>query len=343
MFYTPKGKKMLRQLLSQLGFNPITETETEAVYKSPFNPNERTPSFFVFPNRDGEWKNYKNYADGQGGDIYKFIMNYYNIPFPMAKMKLKEILGFSFNQQEPTQLAKPIYQVPPSKKSTAKKSYNIKKTQNLQNKALLAYLESRGIVIPTLTDKNPLKAFLGEVYYELKGRNYFALSFGNNSGGMEVRNENFKGSFGSKNFSHLLAVQTTKPKIIKDYFFEEGYEWILIDTGVPHLVALVDDISLFDKKIARTMRNRYNANVNFAKFEDGKLKVRTYERGVEDETLACGTGMCASFLSARNRNLSENFVKLNPKSGEELEVKIENETLYFKGKVTETFRAEVLI
>jgi len=259
MFYTPKGKKMLRQLLSQLGFNPITETETEAVYKSPFNPNERTPSFFVFPNRDGEWKNYKNYADGQGGDIYKFIMNYYNIPFPMAKMKLKEILGFSFNQQEPTQLAKPIYQVPPSKKSTAKKSYNIKKTQNLQNKALLAYLESRGIVIPTLTDKNPLKAFLGEVYYELKGRNYFALSFGNNSGGMEVRNENFKGSFGSKNFSHLLAVQTNKPKIIKVF---EGFIDFLSYTMLnpeyfEHDIIVMNSLSFTDAIIESLNKNNY--------------------------------------------------------------------------------------
>jgi len=138
----------------------------------------------------------------------------------------------------------------------------------------------------------------------------------------------------------IVETELTKPELIKDYFTEEGYEWILIDTGVPHLVALVDDITKFDKELASKMRYKYNANVNFAKFEDGKLKVRTYERGVEDETLACGTGMCASFLSAKNKNFVNDFVKLNPKSNEELEVRFENETLYFKGAVKETFVAD---
>jgi len=139
----------------------------------------------------------------------------------------------------------------------------------------------------------------------------------------------------------IVETELTKPELIKDYFTEEGYEWILIDTGVPHLVALVEDISKFDKEIARKMRYKYNANVNFAKFEDGVLKVRTYERGVEDETLACGTGMCASFLSARNKNFLQDFTKLKPKSQEDLEVKIENGTLFFKGKVKETFIANI--
>jgi len=137
----------------------------------------------------------------------------------------------------------------------------------------------------------------------------------------------------------IVETELTKPQLIKNYFQEEGYEWILIDTGVPHLVAMVDDISTFNKEIAKKMRYKYNANVNFAKFENGVLKVRTYERGVEDETLACGTGMCASFLSAKNKNFINNFSKIYPTSGEELEVKLENNRLYFKGKVKLTFVA----
>ena len=141
----------------------------------------------------------------------------------------------------------------------------------------------------------------------------------------------------------IVETELTKPKLVKDYFIEDGYEWILIDTGVPHLVALVEDISKFDKATAKKMREKYNANVNFAKFEDGELKVRTFEKGVEDETLACGTGMCASFLSAKNKNFCNDFTKLRPTSQEELEVKIKDDTLFFKGKVKQTFKAEVLI
>jgi diaminopimelate epimerase len=140
---------------------------------------------------------------------------------------------------------------------------------------------------------------------------------------------------------NVVETELTKPQLIKDYFTEEGYEWILIDTGVPHLVALVNDISKFDKELAKKMRMKYNANVNFAQFENGVLKVRTYERGVEDETLACGTGMCASFLSARNKNYIKDFSKIYPKSGEELEVKLENETLFFKGEVKEIFTTQI--
>jgi len=141
----------------------------------------------------------------------------------------------------------------------------------------------------------------------------------------------------------IVETELTKPELVKDYFEEEGYQWILIDTGVPHLVAIVDDIKVFDKELARKMRQKYNANVNvnFAKFEDGVLKVRTYERGVEDETLACGTGMCASFLSARNKDFINDYSKVYPTSGEELEVRFENETLFFKGRVKKTFEAMV--
>ena len=140
---------------------------------------------------------------------------------------------------------------------------------------------------------------------------------------------------------NVVETELTKPQLIKDYFIEEGYEWILIDTGVPHLVALVNDISKFDKELAKKMRIKYNANVNFAQFENGVLKVRTYERGVEDETLACGTGMCASFLSAKNKNYIKDFSKIYPTSGEELEVKLENETLFFKGEVKEIFATQI--
>jgi diaminopimelate epimerase len=140
---------------------------------------------------------------------------------------------------------------------------------------------------------------------------------------------------------NVVETELTKPQLIKDYFTEEGYEWILIDTGVPHLVALVNDISKFDKELAKKMRMKYNANVNFAQFENGVLKVRTYERGVEDETLACGTGMCASFLSAKNKNYIKDFSKIYPTSGEELEVKLENETLFFKGEVKEIFTTQI--
>ena len=132
----------------------------------------------------------------------------------------------------------------------------------------------------------------------------------------------------------IVETTLTQPKIIKKPFFDKevNKELFIIDTGVPHIV-IIEDIKNFDKNLCKKLRYKYNANCNFAMVKDGKLFVRTYERGVEDETLACGTGMVASFLRAKELGLVKDEVKVYPKSKEELEVKLKDNNLYFKGKV----------
>lgn len=78
-----------------------------------------------------------------------------------------------------------------------------------------------------------------------------------------------------------------------------------VDTGVPHAVLFVDDFAEVDIcALGREIRFHRDfmpagTNVNFVQFlEGGALKVRTYERGVENETLACGTGATAAALLA---------------------------------------------
>ena len=82
----------------------------------------------------------------------------------------------------------------------------------------------------------------------------------------------------------------------------EGY---FLDTGTRHYVRFVKDLKEYD--IVSEGRNiRYDAvqlqpvgvNVNFVEPSDGILNVRTYEKGVEDETYACGTGIVASCIAA---------------------------------------------
>ena len=137
----------------------------------------------------------------------------------------------------------------------------------------------------------------------------------------------------------IVETQMTSPKQLKEPFTQYGYTWWFVDTGVPHLVTVVDNIEEFDKDICIKMREEYNANVNFTAIKaPNKLYVRTFERGVEAETLACGTGMVASFLRTNHLKLIEDTAKVYPTSLEELTIRQENDTIYFKGKVTLTLK-----
>lgn len=140
---------------------------------------------------------------------------------------------------------------------------------------------------------------------------------------------------------NIVKTQMTQPKVIKEEFEQEGLNWYLIDTGVPHLVTFVDNLDKYDHDLCAKMRYEHNANVNFAKVEDGKIYVRTYERGVEGETLACGTGMVACFLRANELKLVENQALVYPKSKEELTVSKVDDKIFFKGAVKNVFTATI--
>jgi diaminopimelate epimerase len=93
------------------------------------------------------------------------------------------------------------------------------------------------------------------------------------------------------------------------------------DTGVPHLVVLVDDAERVDVA-ARGRELRFDpsladgANVNFvSKLEGGLWRMRTYERGVEAETLACGTGTAATGVLLERWGLNGSEAKVRSSSG----------------------------
>lgn len=81
-------------------------------------------------------------------------------------------------------------------------------------------------------------------------------------------------------------------------------EHVIINTGTPHYVLFVEDIENTDVvTIGRKIRYSpqfapIGTNVNFVQMMPNELIVRTYEKGVEDETLACGTGVTASAMAA---------------------------------------------
>lgn len=115
----------------------------------------------------------------------------------------------------------------------------------------------------------------------------------------------------------------------------------LVDTGVPHAVQFLDHLEIDVTSEGRPLRHENNANVNFACLKDDVISVRTYERGVEAETLACGTGAAAVAYIAHKHHQVSNPVSILTKSGEILTVLCEEE-LFLKGPVNLVFKGVYL-
>ena len=104
-----------------------------------------------------------------------------------------------------------------------------------------------------------------------------------------------------------------------------------INTGVPHAVAFVDALTAFDVfTLGRAIRRHPDfapagTNANFAQIlAPGHIAIRTYERGVEDETLACGTGMAASAIVHHLLTGALSPIKVDVKGGDTLEIGFES-------------------
>jgi len=140
---------------------------------------------------------------------------------------------------------------------------------------------------------------------------------------------------------NYVVTDMLDPKILDKNIEEFGKKWWLIDTGVPHLVTETKKIEDFNIEEARELRYKYDCNVNIYFIEENSMKVRTYERGVEDETLACGTGITACFVRAHSENRVKDITPVFARSGEELYLEFDEGKYKFGGMVTKTFEAEV--
>lgn len=120
----------------------------------------------------------------------------------------------------------------------------------------------------------------------------------------------------------------------------------LLNTGVPHAVILVEDVEKIDvRKYGPLIRYHKKfqpagTNVDWLQVIDRHHgRVRTYERGVEDETLACGTGIVASVLCGAMLEKFTSPVEIIARSGEKLCVSFSSDfgEIFFKGSTKVIF------
>ena len=105
------------------------------------------------------------------------------------------------------------------------------------------------------------------------------------------------------------------PELVNNYYF--------IDTGSPHYIIPVPDVSkvnVNEKGKSLRWSDHFapgGTNVNFVEYSDDGIKVRTFERGVEAETLSCGTGVTASAVSSRwGKSRGKQLVQVSTNGGE---------------------------
>ncbi|HNW91798.1 MAG TPA: diaminopimelate epimerase [bacterium] len=151
-----------------------------------------------------------------------------------------------------------------------------------------------------------------------------------------------------------LAYQVTMALDQVVYLGNETLRVDSLNTGVPHAVLVVDDLEAVDVNgLGRTLRYHEQfkpagTNVNFVRqLNATTIGVRTYERGVEAETLACGTGSVASALAMAIRNEMRSPVTVVTRGGERLTVHFVLDgqgvsELYLQGSARLVYRGEAV-
>ncbi|MCK4519317.1 MAG: diaminopimelate epimerase, partial [Candidatus Omnitrophica bacterium] len=155
----------------------------------------------------------------------------------------------------------------------------------------------------------------------------------------------------------IVKLKLTEPKDARLNFDlavdGENLKVNFVNTGVPHVVYFVDDVTKADvETIGRAARfhdefKPRGANANFVEvLGPGKLKIRTYERGVEEETLACGTGSAAAGVIAGLLKKVTSPVEVETASGEALKIYFDVETgtcknVYLEGRCSLVYEGKI--
>lgn len=188
--------------ISICSYLKAADDKAEVWIKSPFNPNEKTPSFKIHTIKN-IWY---DHSQGFGGTIIDLVKQLHNLSTSDALRHLSsssDNLSFS-----PVALS-----FSPAKKEDSQKQ-TITKIQSLQNPALIKYLKTRKINIRIAAK------YLQEIYYSQNDKRFFALAFKSDAGGYEIRNAHFKGCIGTKSITTIQSQTPTNKVSIFEGFMD---------------------------------------------------------------------------------------------------------------------------
>jgi Toprim-like len=190
----------LPDFLGRLGIAPSNIRGNDVWYKSPFRPDERTPSFKI----DRTKNVWYDHALGQGGTIIDFVGALHGTTeIPRILAIIADVLG---NAPRPMAAAMPPVSQKPKERPI------IESVQAISDRSLEVYLQTRGIPIDLA------RLYLKEVAYRVGENDYRALGFGNDAGGFEVRSAHFKGSLGKKDITSIVQASSQSTAVFEGFF-----------------------------------------------------------------------------------------------------------------------------
>ncbi len=173
----------------------------------------------------------------------------------------------------------------------------------------------------------------------------------NGIAGEKMSFETIAGIIKAEVYGQKVKLQLTRPRDMKlDYplgLDDKEFFASSVNTGVPHVVLLVVDVDrVAVEQLGRMIRYHSafgdkGTNVNFVQVLDkNNVKIRTYERGVEGETYACGTGAVASGVILTEKSLVTSPVNIHTKGGEVLKIYI-NDEVYLEGDAKFIYKGQL--
>ena len=171
----------LADFLARLGHEPLRMRGNEWWYAAPYR-TERTPSFRA--NVDKQL--WYDFGLGKGGDIFTLAGEFVHSSDFMEQARFITEAGFV-----------PLPQIEPRPHKTVEKKpvFEEMEIRPLSHRALLSYVEERGIA-PAIAQRH-----CKEVHFRLYGKRYFSIGYGNRCGGFELRNRFFKGCIPPKDIT----------------------------------------------------------------------------------------------------------------------------------------------
>ena len=207
----------IEDFLARLGHHPVQRRANAVWFRSPYR-EEKTPSFKVNPEKN-LWY---DFGEGKGGNIFALAGEFIRSgDFIMQARYVAEVAGMPVQDYKPHNVI--------DTHRTAGVSFEDIELLPLQNRALLHYLQERGI--PSAIAIANCK----EMRYTTHGKRYFAVAFGNGSGGYEIRNPFFKGCVPPKDVT-LLPSGSTACNVHEGFMDYLSARALGIGNGEDHLV-----------------------------------------------------------------------------------------------------------